>query len=68
MTREPKFLKRLYRKYIPGQANKYWFTFSVPIGAAKKTSQVQFHPDSSDLAYQKHDQNSFSLAVYLLLL
>ena len=35
MTREPKFLKRLYRKYIPGQANKYWFTFSVPIGTAK---------------------------------
>ena len=41
MTREPEFFKRMYLTHIPGQTNKYWFTFSVPIGTSKK--QVKFN-------------------------
>ena len=36
MTRDPGLFKRLYHKHFPVQSNKYWFTFSVPIGTAKK--------------------------------
>ena len=41
MTREPEFLKRLYQKHIPGQADKYYILFYVPIGTAKE--KVKFN-------------------------
>ena len=41
MTREPVLFKRIYIKHIPGQTNKCWFTFSIPIGTSEK--QVKFN-------------------------
>ena len=61
MTRETDCFKRLYLKIIPVETNEYWFIFSVPIGAAKQTSQVQFDSDAPIVAYQQHDQNSCCL-------
>ena len=58
MKTEPGFFKRLYRKHIPGQTNKYVFAFSVPIVTSKIKIQVQFHPDAPTLAYHQHDQIS----------
>ena len=63
MAREPEFPKRLYLKHIPVQSNKYLFIFSVPVGSAKKSSQVQFQSDVPTLAYQSHDQNSFCFSI-----
>ena len=57
MTREAEFFKRLHLKHIPGLKNKYSFTFSVPIGTAKKT-QVQFQSDTPTMAYRQHEQDS----------
>ena len=56
MTMETYFLSP-YLKSIPYQTNKYWFSFSVPNGAAKFTSQVKFKSESPIVAYQQHDQN-----------
>ena len=53
MTKELDFFKKLYLQRITGQTNKYWFTFYVPIGAAKQKSKSQFKPDAPILAYQK---------------
>ena len=59
MTRDNEFFKRINCKHIPLQANKYWFIFSVTIGAAKTIIQVQFHPETLTLAYQQHEQKGF---------
>ena len=56
MTRDPDFFKKLYLKRIPGQTNNNWFTFYVPIGYSKQTSQVKFKLYAPIVAYQQHDQ------------
>ena len=59
MTRESDFFKSLFLKRISGQTNKDWFSFYVPVGCEKWTSQVKFYSDAPIVAYQKHDQHSF---------
>ena len=57
------FFKMQYIKLLSGQTNKYWFTYSVPIGSSKQTIEVQFESYTPIVAYHQHDQNIFSLKI-----
>ena len=67
ITREPEHFKRLCLKNIPVQTNKYWFTFSVPIGTAKK---VNFNSIQYPLPWNIRDMTKtvVVLVVWILIL
>ena len=54
-TMEPKFFKSPHLKHITGQTNKYWFTFSFPMGTAKK--QVNFNSSQTALLWYIRNMN-----------
>ena len=68
MTRETDFFKSLYKKRIPGQADKDRIKFSVPIGRAKSPRKVEVYLDAHTLPYQKHIHNRFFSVVWNIFL
>ena len=61
MTREPYFYKTIYQNKFRGDDTKTYKIFGVPIGNAKRTRKVQFHPESPVIKYHQKTSNSCCL-------
>ena len=62
MTREPYFYKNIYQTKFWGDNTKTYQLFGVPIGNAKMTIKVQFHPASPLIKYHQNRSNIFCLS------
>ena len=62
MTREPDFYKKLYQANTRGDDTKTYQIFAVPIGNAKTTRKVQFHPAAPVIKYHQKTYNSCCLS------
>ena len=61
-TREPDFYKNIYQKHINVQETKTYLLFVVPIGNAKITENVVFHPAAPVRKYHQNSSNSCCLS------
>ena len=56
------FLNKIYQVNIKVQDMKQYQLFIVPIGNAKITEIIEFHPESPMLKYHQESSNSFCLS------
>ena len=57
MTCELDFYKTLYQKRVRGNDTKTYQLFAVPIGNAKKTYEIKFHPEEPVIKYHQKLSN-----------
>ena len=57
MTREPYFYKKLHQTKFRGDKTQNYQKFGVPIGNAKTTKKVQFHPEAPLIQYHQNSSN-----------
>ena len=62
MTREPDFYRKLYQNKFRGDDTKTFQTFGVPIGNAKITRKIHFHPAEPLIKYHQRTSNSCYLS------
>ena len=62
MTREPDYYKKLCQTKFRGDNTKTYQIFGVPIGNAKMTLKVQFHPELPLIKYHQKSSNSCCLS------
>ena len=62
MTREPDFYRKMYRTKFRGDGTKIYQIFGVPIGNAKITRKLQFHPAAPVVKYHQNTSNSCCLS------
>ena len=58
MTFEPEFYRKIYQTKFRGDDTKTFQIFVVPIGNAKMTRKVQFHPAGPLIKYHQKISNS----------
>ena len=58
MTREPYFYENIYPTKYRGDDTKKYQIFGVPIGNAKTTEEIQFHPAAIVIKYHQNLYNS----------
>ena len=54
MTHEPDFYQKLYQTKFRGGYTKTYQLFAVPIGNAKITDEIQFHPEEPVITYHQY--------------
>ena len=59
MTHEPYFYRKLYQTNTRGYDKKTYQLFEVPIGNAKTTEKIQFHPAATMVKYHQNLSNVF---------
>ena len=57
MTCRPDFFRELYQNKFRGNDTKIFQTFGVPIGNAKITRKLQFHPAAPVIKYHQKTSN-----------
>ena len=62
MTCEPDLYRKLYQTKFRGYDTKTFQIFGVPIGNAKITRKVQFHPAAPVIKYHQKTSNSCYLS------
>ena len=62
MTREPDFYRKLHQTKFRGDKTQNYQKFGVPIGIAKMTKKVQFHPEAPLKQYHQKSYNSCCLS------
>ena len=62
MTCEPNFYRKLYQTKFKGDDTKIFQIFGGPIGNAKITRKVQFHPAAPVMKYHQNTSNSCCLS------
>ena len=66
---EPYFCKHLFQNEIPGQKNKGYYTFTVPVSSSKNPINENSNERDPVLKYQQHGQSTCifgSLTYYLV--
>ena len=63
MTLEPDFYRKMYQTEFRGDDTKTFQMFVVPIGNAKITRKIQFHPATPVIKYHQKIFNSFCLSI-----
>ena len=63
ITSETDFYRKLYQNNTGGDDMKTYQLFAVPIGNAKTTEQIQFHPATPVLKYHQTLYNSCCLSI-----
>ena len=61
-THEPDFYRKLYQTKFRGDDTKTFQIFGVPIGYAKITGKLQFHPAAPVIKYHQKIPNSCCLS------
>ena len=61
-TREPDFYEKIYQTKFRGDDTKSYQIFGVPIGNAKITRKVYFHPAEPVIKYHQNKYNSCCLS------
>ena len=62
MTHEPDLYKKLYQNKFRGDKTWNYQKYGVPIGYAKMTKKVQFHPEAPLIQYHQKAYNSCCLS------
>ena len=62
MTFEPYFLRRMYQTKFRGDYTKAFQMFGIPMGNAKITRRVQFHPAAPLIKYHQKTSNNCCLS------
>ena len=63
MSREPDFYRKMYQNKFRGDDTKIFQIFGVPIGNAKITRKVQFHPEAPVIKYHQKTYNGCCLSI-----